>query len=42
MALEIVQDTMTESRISSIQNIEKTLYEISSLFKRFANIVSEH
>jgi hypothetical protein len=38
MTLQI-QDTYHESRISSIETIEKTLYDITTLFKRFATIV---
>ena len=34
-----IQDTYHESRISSIETIEKTLYDITTLFKRFATIV---
>lgn len=40
MTLQI-QDTYHESRISSIETIEKTLYDITTLFKRFATIVQE-
>ncbi|CDW90906.1 qa-syp3 sed5p syntaxin 5-type [Stylonychia lemnae] len=35
------QDNSLQHRATSIQTIEKTLYDISTLFKRFANIVQE-
>lgn len=36
------QESDLSHRASSIESIEKTLYDISSMFKRFANIVQEH
>lgn len=41
VALEM-QETYTSTRTNSIETIEKTLYDITSLFKRFASIVQEH
>ena len=41
-ALEMVNDNTMSYRASSIETIEKTLYDISSMFKRFASIVAEH
>lgn len=41
LALEI-QETYHQERATSIETIEKTLYDITTLFKRFANIVQEH
>lgn len=34
-----MQDNFNQSRVNSIETIEKTLYDITSLFKRFATIV---
>lgn len=42
IALEIAQETYQNSRANSIETIEKTLYDITTLFKRFASIVQEH
>ena len=36
-----MQDTMNQTRVNSIETIEKTLFDITSLFKRFATIVQE-
>lgn len=36
-----MQDQQNQQRINSIETIEKTLYDITSLFKRFATIVQE-
>ena len=37
-----MQDQITEDRQSKIANIERILYDITGLFKRFGTIVSEH
>jgi syntaxin 5 len=37
-----MQETHNAARVNSIETIEKTLYDITTLFKRFATIVQEH
>ena len=37
-----MSDVHVQDRTSSIETIEKTLYDITTLFKRFATIVQEH
>ena len=38
----VMEDAYMSQRQTSIESIEKTLFDITGLFKRFANIVQEH